>query len=173
MDLCYRSEVVCGLVDCLDELVEEGLSECWGIGAFGVPLNSKAELGVWVVDRFDDVVVSGREGLVASWIGDDLFVVGHDGPGLENGFVEGVDGVGVVPVVGVVLVSIGEVLVHGSPTAEREHLHSEADAEDGDIWVGVELVDKLGFEGLAFWEDWGDRLMGRDSERFGSGIVSS
>lgn len=80
---------------------------------------------------------------------------------------------GVVPVVGVVCVGVGEVLVHGSPTAQGEHLESEADAQDGDFWELVELVDEFGFEGLSLGENGRDGLVGRDPERFCFWVVSS
>lgn len=75
-DLCFRSDLNL-LMGRLDELIEEGLAEGWAFGAFGVPLDGEAEVGVGIVDGFDDLVVGGGEGLVAARIRDDLFVIRH------------------------------------------------------------------------------------------------
>ena len=56
---------------------------------------------------------------------------------------------GVVPVVGVGWMGVGEVLVECSSCGEGEHLHTEADGEDWGFGVVVELGDEVGFERLA------------------------
>ncbi len=112
------------------------------------------------MDGFDGVVVCFGEGLVGgAWVGEGLFVGGEDGAVWKDGLVGGGDGVVLIPVFGVVCVGVGEVLVELAAGGEGEHLHAQADAQEGDLGglgVLVELVDEGGFEGLAGIEDWGD-----------------
>lgn len=81
--------------------------------------------------------------------------------------------VGVVPVVGVGFVGVGEVLVEGASGGEGEHLHAQADREDGDFWVVVELGDEFDFEGLAGLEDGGGLGVVWGAEWGCDGVVAS
>lgn len=58
----------------MDEAIEEVLTERWGVGAFGVPLDGEGEGAGWVVEGFDDAVVCGGEDAVVCGIGDGLAV---------------------------------------------------------------------------------------------------
>lgn len=50
------------------------LTECWGVAAFGVPLDGEGKGSGWVVEGFDDAVVRGGEDAVVSGVGDGLAV---------------------------------------------------------------------------------------------------
>ncbi len=50
------------------------LSECWDVGAFGVPLDGEGEGSGWIVEGFDDAVVCGGEDSVVCGVGDGLAV---------------------------------------------------------------------------------------------------
>ncbi len=80
---------------------------------------------------------------------------------------------GVVPVVGVGWMGVGEVLVECSSCGEGEHLHTEADGEDWGFGVVVELGDEVGFERLASGEDGSDFGVGWGAEGFGDWVVSA
>jgi len=64
-------------------------------------------------------------------------------------------------------------LVEGARVAQSEHLHPEADAQDGDVWLIVEFVDELGFEGLAVIEDGRDGVVCGTAEGFGFGVIAA
>ncbi len=57
-----------------NKIIEEFLSEGVFLGAFGVPLDGEGEGSGWIVEGFDDAVVSGGEDAVMCGIGDGLAV---------------------------------------------------------------------------------------------------
>ena len=149
------------------------LAERGVVRAFGVPLDAEVEPAARVVDGLDDAVVGCCEGAEVAGFLHGLAVLGVGRAGCEDGLVDRVDVVGVLPVVGVGRVGLGEVLVEHAAGEQAHHLHAEADAEDGGVRVVVQGVEEVGLEGLAILEDADGLRVGRVAEGLGDGIVAA
>lgn len=91
----------------------------------------------------------------------------------EDRFVDRLDLVGVLPVVCVGGMCVGEMLVEGAPGDEAHHLHAQTDSQHGDVRLVDQGPQELGFELLAGFEDTYHGRVCWGSKGFGDRVVAS